>query len=380
MHNKIREIRNSMRANYMLWFFLVVVISGCTLKTPVQSEHEAQPNHCFDVELFTTKFYKSPVLLAGESGGHPAIWNDNTESVLDTNHLGRIRSVIINEDEVIMGGESQNGDSLMYPCIWRNGDKVFLDTMPGFVSELFIHKGKLYSAGERSMTEVPDFMSYVGMYWVDTVPYMLEGDWVRYINGLYIDDDGKVYVCGGAYKYPDGAPKAALWINRKITWIDLTSYVSVASGITGENGEIYTSVSGTPLPPESSRIWYYHQDSTVTLNPTLPSDSLTMRSIISSDICIASNDVYVLGSYSFYNSEITISSYWKNDECIVFDSTGDAGTILHTASIQVTGDDVYIGGYLQNGEEYSPCYWENGNRVTFNSTEEIAVYDMVVIE
>jgi hypothetical protein len=73
------------------------------------------------------------------------------------------------------------------------------------------------------------------------------------------------------------------------------------------------------------------------------------------------NDVYITGE-EFVVDDVTdqfMAAYWK-DQQISFLTTGQQTPISSGASIYVSGNDVYVGGYeYKNGAQYATC-WKNG--------------------
>jgi hypothetical protein len=102
----------------------------------------------------------------------------------------------------------------------------------------------------------------------------------------------------------------------------------------------------------------------------LYSDETDSKDARAASVYVSGTDVYVAGYIKEGNKE---AGYWKNGTWVPIDvAKGEATDIV------VSGADVYVSGYVENAGKDNACFWKNGTRADLYSADSSAGYSIAV--
>jgi hypothetical protein len=170
-----------------------------------------------------------------------------------------------------------------------------------------------------------------------------------------------VYISGTAMS-DNGTPVASYWrngvpVNLTATYLDAIVYNSAGFGMAISGTDIY--VCGVLITSKGNIPTYWKNGTPVILTP---------ENGEATAISVVGNNVYVSGFISFDNGD-HYGVVWKNG---VISYLSEGANLSMANALVVSGQNVYVGGYLvQDGKTYA-TYWKNGNPVLLSSGENFA--------
>ena len=90
-------------------------------------------------------------------------------------------------------------------------------------------------------------------------------------------------------------------------------------------------------------------------------------------IIVSNNDVYVLGTAYFPNTDRTEYLFWKNNILTNLSATylTSNATVLLISDMEIVNNDVYFVGFVQEESGPKIAYWKNGQRTVLGSIDNL---------
>jgi hypothetical protein len=220
----------------------------------------------------------------------------------------------------------------------------------------------------------PGFFNQSFVFWKNTSQQPITNPDIAHISGM-VTDGNNTYLSFAAKTALPGATvgqTGGYALNNNT----LFKFTGNANGIVSSGSDIYcygdTAVA-TPGFSPSYYATYYKNKIPVHLGDVKGNQESVITSMF-----ISGNDVYASGYIFTYNPVfvpplVDTAVYWKNGVMTVLEAKGyDA----HTTAIAVKGSDVYIAGYINNGNwnarqmDYRLAHatlWKNGQPVTLST-------------
>lgn len=239
------------------------------------------------------------------------------------------------------------GNSLGQGVYWKNGQEIKLEKGANASNHAFsimVKNGDVYVAGFYRY-QSSDGWHDLARYWKNgqLVELPVGGNNFSYATSISaVDDD--LYIIGSATDHYDGL----YWKNgQKLETINELKKVSGISQLQGNVYAVGETQSGQPAYWKNGR-----------------TESLSTIRGISTCVAVSGNDVYVAGvddsngnGYSIdgkgYIDEGDIGKCWKNGQLLA--NLKDTEFFIYKPlSMAVLGNDVYIVGYANNGENIAP--------------------------
>lgn len=170
-------------------------------------------------------------------------------------------------------------------------------------------------------------------------------------NSIFVTGSGDVYVAGRTNN--QSTPIASYWKNGTPVSLTSGSNVDNANSIfVSSAGDVY--VAGSTVVSESpgfSSAVYWKNGTQVVLN-------YGAANAVAKSIIVTGNDVYVAGYIQDLVNHTTVATYWKNG---IAYSLPDPSNFSFSTSIFVTGTgDVYLAGFVNGNPTTIAAYWKNG--------------------
>jgi IPT/TIG domain len=211
-----------------------------------------------------------------------------------------------------------------------------------YLSGMYVSGKDIYFCGYETNSNNIPFASY----WKNGVQTKLT-------DGTKLSTAGSIWV-SGTDTYVTGVDGTGIyyWKNGNLVNIPVVgTFKSGAANLIFISGsDIY--LSGTYLDASNNLIAAYWKNG---VQVNLPGSLPTPYSIF-----VSGNDVYVAGTTYNNATQINTAVYWKNG---VVTSLSDGILNYLAKGIYVTGSDVYVSGFEGSGNDVSPLYWKNGNKV-----------------
>jgi len=243
---------------------------------------------------------------------------------------------------------------------WKNGKINYLPngSIGSRACAITLSGNDVYIAGDLEKNAV----SGQAAYWKNGVLTTLTDTATRsYTTGIAVSGND-VYVSGKLFS-PTGNSTPVYWKNGVMTKLDNESAFANATAVAVNGNDVYiayyTATSG-------DLIGYYWKNGSVTqlVNSRQPP-------IITTDITINNNDVYITGFVSVVPPGRSIATYWKNNVPQLLFITGDSdGYNSHIANqVIVFQNNIYTVGYytLPPTGITNAYYWKNGTPIKLSN-------------
>jgi hypothetical protein len=281
-------------------------------------------------------------------------------------------STVPNGTDVYIYGSISNGTATAQYVYYKNGKSNSLSnaTVSNFpIGHFLVNNNSIFAVGESGNTL---------LYWEDGVEHSFSNPDVFVLSGFTIAGTD-MYT---SFVNNETMPGTTLKIigGYVVNGTTELKFTGEALGIVSSGSDIYcygfTAIS-VPIYYEKVYATYYKNKVPVYLGNVGGPE----QSVITS-MCISGNDVYATG-YTYIPDTIGLTPivqvpvYWKNGIKTILQSNNYSS---YTSSIAVKGNDVYVAGYIYNGNWNTPIMqdyrlphatlWKNGIPQTLSQTAE----------
>jgi len=341
-----------MKSSYNFWVVVVlacIIFIGCKKDAPeIVTGDEEKPEEVLGAD--TLGYDSVDVIISGAeyvavNKWNACYWKNGAMHILDTDH-SVANDIIVSEDNVIVGGESEGK-----PCYWENGKRIVIDDRTGKVKAVGFHKGELYLVGELYDENENISKAFV---WNKATKILDSG----YASDIAFSD-GNVYISGMDSKNP------CYWRNGIKTKLS----GNYGHGYAIEVAENNVYVAGEYRPTNGGYYLAGYWKNGEFISPLGNSANII-------NIGIRSGDVYILGN------EVDSKNADRVEDNAVF-VKGNEKTVLSAgknsvsgaADIAFNGENEYVlGSYsLISGPDRGPhaCYWQNGKLHTVGKSQTV---------
>lgn len=207
----------------------------------------------------------------------------------------------------------------------------------------------VYISGYRIETSMT-----IAKYWKNGSPVILSqnNSFTESATSVAVGGDSDVYVVGNLYEPPLSTME--YWKNGNLTSIHNNTLMN-ANSIAVSGNDVYAAgfISDSTLAHSTAVYWK---------NNSVYQLSAGAGVLFSAHaIAVDRSDVYVAWDYKCSNSNY-IAKYSKNGVPVTLT---DSSVNAHVTCIAVSGNDIYVGGFIDNLSNSSSMavYWKNGNEV-----------------
>lgn len=326
------------------------------------------------VDVYVTGFYVADVNTGIAT---PAVWKNGVKTDLTLpagGNNGYANSVYVSRDSVYVSGY-YFPDTGIFAVIWKDGVSTKLDvpagTIASYANSVYVSNESVYVAGNYST----DGSKYIAAYWKDGVRTDLDvPGYHSQARSIFVEGD-TIYVAG-KYRNLDGTGNVAtVWKNGVRTDLSATGASDAwANSIYVSDGSVY--ISG------------YHSDRTDNF-PTVWKDGvktdlvgvsvlswLAQNQFSSNSIYVSGGNVYVSGFYN--NGTNDIPAVWKDG---VKTDLSTASTAVTTAatydayaySVSVGNGSAYVCGSYSDGTTTFATVWKDGVKTDLTDATVAAV-------
>jgi len=273
-------------------------------------------------------------------GNIPSEMTDGTKNAL-------IEKLFMDDQRnLYAAGSHENAQGIPFALYWKNCSAVLLvdSTLNHYsiATDIMASGDDVYVSGY-----VPKNGHFAAVYWKNgEINYLTDGTTDAHTFGIFVSGED-VYVTGWLETKSE-IPQAYLWKNGVGQKLNGT----YASSVFVSGSEVF--VTGDFGPGK-----YWKNGSYLTVGNVPGSGTF--------DVVVSNNNVYVT----------TEGRYWK-DGAMVDLTVNDASPAMF--SLCVFKDDVYIGGFENNGDKLVARYWKNGQAVDVtDGTNNAAISSIVVV-
>jgi hypothetical protein len=298
----------------------------------------------------TANSSESTVYAAGREGYRAKYWKNET-SVLLGQGTGSsdVYGMTIKGDDVHNVGYEINAAGKYVAKYWKNGIATNLTdgSRDAYANDIFISGNDIYIAGQEMK---PGETTYEAKYWKNGIAVNLPDEAQNVIATGIAVAGNDVYVIGERRMQNWLTPVTCYWKNGQRS--DLSDQTTTANDqdITVSGSDVYMMWSVAYNSSGQLQTRYSKNLAT----SVLIQDGTTYAG--GTAIAVKGDDVYIAGTGVLPNSQSLVSKYWKNGTPETLGSDGSAAL-----SLDVSGNDLYIGGYQQvSGGGSEAVYWKNG--------------------
>jgi hypothetical protein len=282
-------------------------------------------------------------------------WKDSVEVVLSDGVKDAVaRAIWVEGNDIYLAGSRKvsTAGSLSVPVYWKNGVMSDLSSDPAVLSvatDIFIQGQNIYIVGnERNEDGVS-----VAKLWVNAeVTNLSDGIIDAGATGVFVQN-GTIHVVGWQNTSAvNTAQKAIHWTNGVPEELPSYDAESTAFDVEVSNGNVFISGVLEQDNGEFKSVLWKNGEPLYT--------SPSVENLQANKMFISSGDVYIAGSYGISGCT---ACYWKNGNLTELCPLYSSEDILASASsICVANNDVYVVGMGSNSLStgFNGMYWKNG--------------------
>lgn len=214
----------------------------------------------------------------------------------------------------------------------------------------------------------------IAAYWHNGQKELIGTGNATYINDMYVDGSGNIYVVGRA---GFGTYFCGFYWNSNSGWQDIIGLLDAENAV---------NVSAVAVDESTGDIYYSAYEGWTNEDWSQTWVAYTVKNFVEMDQ-LTEDGVSQAGDVAFYDGDLyTVMSgdkvgYMKNGDFTALDMLGEG---IYPSDMYIHDGDVYIGGWYlaEAGGEYiyAPCYWINGKAVNVSSEEYAQIYCIYVDE
>ena len=322
----------------------------------------------YDIYLVGEKYFKkSP---------HAVLWKNAEIQILSK--YASAKCIAVDNNNVYVGGyeEESNYSNVKIATIWKNGVPTRLESYNSCVNDICVKDGNVYAVGYIEACDDLRHLYYtVAVLWENGNPTMLAdiGPSSNAYSIVIKNDD--MYIAGmiGGALTLWRNKESAVKIGTPIQPMFISNYNAKVAVDNNKNVFIICEKSGYYKNREFMKVEPPQND--VAANENI--DKKLMAHSRFNDIFINNDSLYVVGEdgamnpFVFNNNKVTYLRDWN------------LGKRVESATcIYVINNDVFIGGYEQNGNRmFNPIIWKNGvkQHIEYDKLNGSFIRDIVVV-
>jgi uncharacterized membrane protein len=313
--------------------------------------------------------YTTGVIPAANYLSKAVLWKNNVATILSDVPSEAYAITVKEGSTYIAGTILENGKAIT--CYWKNNTIVkFNDNAYGVPNAIMVQGNDVYMAGSAFTSPTPPSSDFA-VYWKNGVMASLPmplGTNTAIAYDIVINGTD-IYVCGTAYSIASRRSFACYWKNGIPTLLSENSTNSYARAMAFKGNQFYIvgytrGIFSTSTETGTRPTYWLNTVETTLVHPYINCSLL--------DIKISGEDIYMLGSANEDDLDKTAYVYWKNGV-----ATTQNGK-FHFGSIDVFGDDIYLGGSTHVGSindnpKYYATYLKNGMAVQLSDKSKSLV-------
>ena len=322
----------------------------------------------YDIYLVGEKYFKkSP---------YAVLWKNAVIQILSKN--ASAKCIAIDNNDVYVGGyeEESNYSNLKIATIWKNGIPTRLESYNSCVNDICVKDGNVYAVGYIEACDDLRHLYYtVAVLWENGIPTMLAN--VGPSSNAYsiVIKNNDIYIAGMI------GGILTFWKNKEsVVKIGIPippAYISnyKAKVAVDNNKNVFIIYKGLGYYKNGEFMKIDLLQNYVGANENIDKNLMARSSL--KDVFIDNDSLYMVGEdgamnpFVFSNNKVTYLRDW------------DLGKRHEWATcIFVINNDVFIGGYEQNGNRmFNPIIWKNGvkQHIEYDKLNGSFIRDIVVV-